>query len=51
MTPPNRYTVDECRQRQDGEWLVTFLKPPGCAVSPVHIERGKTITVVNGRVV
>ena len=48
---PQTYIVDDCSQRQDGEWLVTFLRPPGFAVSPVPIERGTRITVVNGRVV
>lgn len=51
MNAPQKYTVEECARRQDELWMITFLKAPGFAVSDVPIERGKTITVVNGRVV
>lgn len=51
MTAAQTYTVDTCAQRQDGEWLVTFRKATGWAVSDRPIAPGQSVTVVNGRVV
>lgn len=51
MTAAQTFTVDTCAQRQDGEWLVTFRKAAGWAVSAVQVAPGSSVRVANQRVV
>lgn len=50
MSRPDRFTVLKCTARRDGSWLV-ILQKGGSAVSDVEIAEGKTVRVVDGRVV
>lgn len=50
MSRPDRFTVLKCTARRDGSFLV-ILQKGGSAVSDVEIAEGKTVRVVDGRVV
>jgi hypothetical protein len=49
-----RYTVTRCTRRRDDKFMVTYRMPgavTGMATSDVAIPEGKSVAILNGKVV
>jgi hypothetical protein len=49
-----RVTVNTCAPRRDGQWMITYRLPGGVtavAVSAVQIAEGKSVAILDGKVV
>ena len=49
-----RVTIDTCAPRRDGQFMVTYRMPggvTGMAISQVELPEGKSVAIVDGKVV